>query len=359
MKSQVFSGSFRNRVIGFYAFLVFLNSGAWIWAILAFHDKPVLLGTALLAYTFGLRHAVDADHIAAIDNVTRKLVQEDQRPASVGFFFALGHSTIVVIAALIIYASVSTLGKQLDVIREVGSVAGTWISVLFLISIAMINLVILRGVWRTFRKVREGADYSDQSPDLLLGGGIFGRMFRPLFRLLRSPCHMYPIGLLFGLGFDTATEVALLGISAGAAANGLPVESMAVFPFLFMAGMTLIDTTDGILMVGAYGWAFIKPIRKLYYNLAITFVSVAVALFIGGLEAVAMLKERLNLSGWGWDLVGSLNDNFGTLGFVIVGVFALGWIASAIIYRVKGFDRLESPLGSPFDSAARTPPESL
>jgi high-affinity nickel-transport protein len=206
MKSQVFSGSFRNRVTGFFAFLGFLNGGTWIWAILAFRDKPVLLGTALLAYTFGLRHAVDADHIAAIDNVTRKLVQEGQRPASVGFFFALGHSTIVVIAALIIYASVSTLGKQLDVIREVGSVAGTWISVFFLISIAMINLVILRGVWRTFRKVREGEDYSDQSPDLLLGGGIFGRMFRPLFRLLRSPCHMYPIGLPFGLGFDTTTE---------------------------------------------------------------------------------------------------------------------------------------------------------
>jgi nickel/cobalt transporter (NiCoT) family protein len=154
---------------------------------------------------------------------------------------------------------------------------------------------------------------------------------------------MYPIGLLFGLGFDTATEVALLGISAAAAANGLAVEAMAVFPFLFTAGMTLVDTTDGILMVGAYGWAFIKPIRKLYYNLTITFVSVVVALLIGGIEAIGLLKDRLNLSGGVWDFVGRLNDNFGILGFVIIGVFALGWIGSVIIYRVKGFDRLESP----------------
>ena len=343
MMREVFARSFRNRVIGFYGFLAFVNIGAWIWAMLAFHDKPLLLGTALLAYTFGLRHAVDADHIAAIDNVTRKLMQEGRRPASVGFFFSLGHSTIVVIASLIVYATASAVEKQMDVVKEIGAVVGTSISAFFLISIALINIVILRGVWNTFRMARtEG--YTDQSPAVLLGGGFFSRIFRPLFRMLSSPWQMYPIGLLFGLGFDTATEVALLGVSAAAAAKGLSVEAMAVFPTLFTAGMTLIDTTDGILMVGAYGWAFVKPIRKLYYNLTITFVSVVVALLIGGIEAIGLLRDRLNLSGGVWDFVGSLNNNFGILGFVIIGVFVLSWIGSAIIYRVNGFDRLESPV---------------
>ena len=321
-----------------------MNIGAWIWAMLAFHDKPLLLGTALLAYTFGLRHAVDADHIAAIDNVTRKLMQEGKRPVSVGFFFSLGHSTIVVVASLIVYVTASAVEKQIEVVKQIGAVVGTSISAFFLISIAIVNIVILRGIWSTFQKVRKGAGYSDQSLDLLLGGGILGRIFCPLFRMLSSPWQMYPIGLLFGLGFDTATEIALLGISAAAAAKGLSVEAMAVFPALFTAGMTLVDTTDGVLMVGAYGWAFIKPIRKLYYNLTITFVSVVVALLIGGIEAVGLLKDRLNLSGGIWDLVGSLNDNFGALGFAIIAVLVLSWIGSVIVYRVKGFDRLESPL---------------
>lgn len=154
--------------------------------------------------------------------------------------------------------------------------------------------------------------------------------------------HMYPVGFLFGLGFDTATEIALLGISAAAAAKGLSLGAMAVFPMLFTAGMTLIDTTDGILMIGAYGWAFMKPIRKLYYNLTITFVSVIIALIVAGTEAMALLKDRLNLTGGVWDFIGNLNDNFGALGFVIIGVFLLSWLGSVIIYRIKGFDRLES-----------------
>ena len=168
------------------------------------------------------------------------------------------------------------------------------------------------------------------------------RLFRPFFRMLSRPWHMYPIGFLFGLGFDTVTEIAILGISAAAAVKGLSVGAMAVFPMLFTAGMTLIDTTDGILMVGAYGWAFIKPIRKLYYNLTITFVSVIVALIVGGIEAVGLLKDQLKLRGGVWDFVGSLNENFETLGFLIIGVFVLSWAGSVIFYRVSGFDRLES-----------------
>ncbi len=332
----------RNRVIGIYGLLGFFNLGAWIWAFLAFHDKPVLLGTAFLAYTFGLRHAVDADHIAAIDNVTRKLMQEGKRPLSAGFFFSLGHSTIVVVASLVVYLTAAVVATQFDAIKSVGAIVGTSISAFFLIAIALVNIVILRGVWQNFQEVRKGAGYTNQNPDMLLGGGMTARIFRPLFRMISSPWHMYPIGVLFGLGFDTATEVALLGISAAAAAKGLSVVAMAVFPVLFTAGMTLVDTTDGILMVGAYGWAFMKPIRKLYYNLTITFVSVIVALMVGGIEASGLLKDQLNLTGGFWDFIGSLNDNFGTLGFVIIGVFVLSWVGSLIIYRVKRLDQFES-----------------
>ena len=346
--SQRFSGELRNRIIGFYAFLGCFNLGAWIWALLTFHDKPVLIGTAFLAYTFGLRHAVDADHIAAIDNVTRKLMQEGKRPVSVGFFFSVGHSTIVVVASLVVYLTATAVATGLEAAKSVSGAVGSAISAFFLIAIAMVNIVILRGVWRNFQQVRKGGSYTDQTPDMLLGsGGLMARIFRPLFRMISRPWHMYPIGVLFGLGFDTATEVALLGISAAAAAKGLSVVAMAVFPILFTAGMTLIDTTDGILMVGAYGWAFIKPIRKLYYNVTITFVSVIVALVVGGIEAIGLLKDQLNLTGGFWDLIGSLNDNFGTLGFVIIGVFVLSWVGSVIIYRVKGFDRLESTTATP------------
>ena len=330
-------------MVGLYGFLACFNAGAWIWAFLAFHDKPVLLGTAFLAYTFGLRHAVDADHIAAIDNVTRKLMQEGKRPISVGFFFSLGHSTIVMVASVVVYLTATVVATQLNAVRSFSGIVGTSISAFFLITIALVNIVILRGVWQTFQEVRKGGGYTDQSPDMLLrGGGFLARIFRPLFRRISRPWHMYPIGVLFGLGFDTATEVALLGISAAAAAKGLSVVAMTVFPVLFTAGMTLVDTTDGILMVGAYGWAFMKPIRKLYYNLTITFVSVIVALMVGGIEAIGLLKDQLNLTGGFWDFIGSLNDNFGALGFVIIGVFVLSWVGSVIIYRVKGFDRFET-----------------
>lgn len=341
------SDGFKQRAFGMCASLAVVNVGAWIWAFLAFHGKPALLGTAFLAYTFGLRHAVDADHIAAIDNVTRKLMQEKKRPATVGFFFSLGHSTIVVVASLIVYTVAAAVEKKFDTIKEIGGIIGTSVSSLFLIAIALMNIVILRGIWHTFNEVRKGGSYIDQSPENLMGGGAMSRLFRPLFRMLSRPWHMYPVGFLFGLGFDTATEIALLGISAAAAAKGLSLGAMAVFPLLFTAGMTLVDTTDGILMVGAYGWAFIKPIRKLYYNLTITFVSVIVALIVGGIEAVGMVKDQLKLSGGLWDLVGSLNDSFGMLGLVIIGVFVASWAASVAFYRINGFDRFESAVVTP------------
>jgi high-affinity nickel-transport protein len=337
--NDILSGNFRNRVAGIYSFLVAANIGAWVWALIAFHDKPVLLGTAVLAYTFGLRHAVDADHIAAIDNVTRKLMQDGKRPVSVGFYFALGHSTIVIVAALVAYWSASTAEKHFESLKNIGGAVSTGVSAFFLIAIAMINMVILRSVYRAFQRARKGS-YGDQTADMLPGGGIVARLLGPLFKLLSKPWHMFPIGFLFGLGFETATEVALLGISASAAAKGITLQAVMALPALFTAGMTLVDTTDGVLMIGAYGWAFVKPIRKLYYNLTITFVSVVVALIVGGVEAVGLLKDQLNLTGGIWDFIGCLDDNFSTLGFVIIGVFIFSWIGSLIVYRAKGFDRL-------------------
>lgn len=301
-----------------------------------------MLGTALLAYTFGLRHAVDADHIAAIDNVTRKLMQDGKRPVSVGFYFASGHSTIVFIAAFVAYWTASTAEKHFEFLKDIGGIVGTCVSVFFLLAIALINMLILRGVYRAFKQVSIGGSYLEQTADMFMGGGILARLLGPLFKVLSQPWHMLPIGFLFGLGFETATEVALLGLSASAGAKGVSLQEVMVFPALFTAGMTLIDSTDGVLMLGAYGWAFLKPIRKLYYNLTITFVSVLVALIVGGVEAFGLFKDQFNLSGGVWDFIGMPNDNFGTFGFVIIGVFILSWIVSMIIYRVKGYDRLAS-----------------
>ena len=336
-------GALRTRIAGLSVLLLAANLAAWAWALLAFRDHPVLLGTALLAYGFGLRHAVDADHIAAIDNATRKLMQDGQRPVAVGFFFSLGHSTIVVFASIAIAATATAFKDQFEAFKGIGGVIGTLVSVLFLLAIAAMNIVILANVYRTFRRVKAGAAYAEEDLDMLLAGrGLLARLFRPLFGLIRRSWHMYPLGFLFGLGFDTATEVGLLGISAAQASQGLSIWSILVFPALFTAGMSLVDTADSILMLGAYGWAFVKPIRKLYYNMTITFVSVVVAMLVGGIEALGLAADRFGFEGGFWDAVGTLNDNFGTIGYLIIAVFVLSWIASAVIYRARGYDRLEA-----------------
>lgn len=335
-------GDTRGKVIGIYVILLIFNAAAWLWALLAFRHFPVLLGTALLAYSFGLRHAVDADHIAAIDNVTRKLMQEGKKPVAVGFMFSLGHSTIVLVGSAAIAGTALVLQHRMDAVRHIGGVVGTLVSTLFLFAMAFVNLIVLRSVYRAFVRVRAGQPYVDEDLDLLLGSrGFLSRLFRPVFRMITKSWHMYPLGLLFGLGFDTATEIGLLGISAVEASKGLSFWSVLVFPVLFAAGMSLIDTTDNILMLGAYGWAFVKPVRKLYYNMTITFVSVIVAVVVGGIEALGLLAGQLHLRGIFWDAVGRLNDNFGTLGYFIVGLFALSWIVSIAIYRWRRFDDLE------------------
>ena len=322
--------------------LFVFNAGAWLWAVIAFRHYPLLLGTALLAYSFGLRHAVDADHIAAIDNVTRKLMQEGKRPIAVGLMFSLGHSTIVVIGSVLIAAAALALQHRMDAARDIGGLIGTLVSSLFLFAIAIVNIVVLVSIYRAFARVRAGAPYVDEDFDLLLANrGFLARLFRPMFNLIRRSWHMYPLGVLFGLGFDTATEIGLLGISAAEASRGLPLGSILVFPILFAAGMSLIDTTDNILMLGAYGWAFIKPVRKLYYNLTITFVSVVVALVVGGIEALGLLASQLHLTGSFFLAILRLNSSFGTLGYFIVGLFALSWIVSIAIYKWRRFDDLE------------------
>src|SRR6201997_4972846 len=238
------------RRIGLIAgFLIAANLVSWGWTLLAFRHFPVLLGPAFLAYSFGLRHAVDADHIAAIDNVTRKLMQGGKRPVAVGFMFSLGHSTIVLLGSVGIAWTTLVLQHRVYAVREIGGVVGTLLSTLFLFGIAAVNLVVLHGIWRTFLRVRAGEPYVDEDFDLLVGNrGFLARLFRPMFRMITRSWHMYPLGVLFGLGFDTATEIGVLGISAAEASKGLSLWAILVFPALFAAGMSLIDTTDSILM---------------------------------------------------------------------------------------------------------------
>ncbi|SEI17404.1 HoxN/HupN/NixA family nickel/cobalt transporter [Tardiphaga sp. OK245] len=332
----------RGRIIAIYAILIPANVLAWIWALIAFRDQPVLLGTALLAYTFGLRHAVDADHIAAIDNVTRKLMQSGKRPLSVGLFFSLGHSTVVVVASIFVALAVSALQEKFADFKEIGGLIGTSVSAFFLLVVAVANIFILVSVYRLFKAVKRGERFIDEDLNVLLSQrGVIGRMLRSVFAVISKSWHMYPLGILFGLGFDTATEIALLGISASQSADGMSMWSILVFPALFTAGMSLVDATDSVLMVRAYGWAFVKPIRKLYYNMIITLVSVIVALVIGGVEALGLIGRKLDLSGSFWDGIEALNENFGALGYLIIAIFILSWMISVIVYRIKGYDDIE------------------
>ncbi|HUZ75497.1 MAG TPA: HoxN/HupN/NixA family nickel/cobalt transporter [Stellaceae bacterium] len=336
----------RRTVVALYAMLVAGNLAAWAWAAASFHAYPVLLGTAFLAYGFGLRHAVDADHIAAIDSVTRTLMQRGRRPVAVGFWFSLGHSTVVILASVAVAAAAGTIERRFPAFRALGGTVGTMVSALFLFAVAALNLVVLKAVWRAFCNVRRGGRMAADALDPLLAQrGLLGRLFRPLFRLIGASWHMYPLGFLFGLGFDTASEIALLGIAAAGAAKGMAIWSILIFPALFTAGMALVDTTDSVLMVGAYGWAFVKPMRKLYYNLVITLVSVLVAVVVGGIEALGLVADRLGLDGGVWRVIAALNGNFGGLGYVIIAIFVLAWLVSALIYRFRGFDEVEAEEG--------------
>jgi high-affinity nickel-transport protein len=337
----------QRRVFGLYAVLIGANLAVWAWALAVLRDHPVLLGTAVLAYTFGLRHAVDADHIATIDNVTRKLMQEGKRPIAAGFFFSLGHSTVVLAMSVGIAVAAAAVQSRFDAFKAIGAVVATCVSAFFLFAIAAINVLIFASVYRTFRSVKRGERFVEEDMNILLNGrGVLARLFRPLFRMVSRSWHLLPIGLLFGLGFDTVTEVGLFGISAAQASKGLSLSLILVFPALFTAGMSLVDTTDSILMVGAYGWAFTKPIRKLFYNMTITLVSVAVAIAIGGIETLGLIADQFKLGGAFWDLIGDLSGHWGALGYVIIGLFGASWLVSLAIYRIKRYDEIDIRLSS-------------
>jgi nickel/cobalt transporter (NiCoT) family protein len=320
--------------------LVLANVAVWTWAFASFRDYTLLLGTASLAYTLGLRHAVDPDHIAAVDNVTRKLMQEGKRPIAVGLFFAMGHSTVVVVASLLVALSVGALGqvrgiqgiRRHDRNERVGRLPAGDRHRQYDDSDLL---------YRAFQAARRVDQVADQDlHDLLQQRGVLSRMLRSLFSIITRSWQMYPLGLLFGLGFDTASEIGLLGISATQGSARLPVWAILVFPALFTAAMSLIDAANGILIVQAYGWAFNQPVRKLYYNLTMTLISIVVALLIGGVEALGLIGSKLELEGPFWNLVGEASGNFGLLGYVIVGVFVAAWLVSMLIFRLA---RLERP----------------
>jgi high-affinity nickel-transport protein len=298
-------------------------------------------GTGVLAYTLGLRHAFDADHISAIDNTTRKLMADGKRPLSVGFFFSLGHSSVVFVLAVLLNIGIKTLESQVQSntssLHHYTGLVGTSVSGAFLYLIAILNVVILVSIVRVFLEMRRGR-YDDEELERQLDSrGLMNRFFGPLARRVDAPWKMYPMGLLFGLGFDTATEIALLVMAGGAVASGLPFYAILCLPILFAAGMSLLDTIDGSFMNFAYGWAFSRPVRKVYYNLTITGRSVAVAAFIGTVELLSILGTELTLSGGVWDLTANFNIN--EAGYFIVGIFVITWMAALAIWR---FGRVEA-----------------
>jgi high-affinity nickel-transport protein len=345
----------RTKLAVLYTMLAAANLGAWAWAWIVFHDHPALLASSLLAWTLGLRHAVDADHIAAIDTVTRKLVLEGRQPISAGFFFALGHSTVVTLIAMVVCFAAGLLEAHFAQMKSVGSVIGTVVSASYLFLLALFNVAILVPAVRNFRAVQRGEALPPAGLDLP-GGGLMARLFRPLVRLASRSWQMFPVGFLFGLGFDTASEVALFGLAALQLAHGEPMWSVMVFPALFAAAMALVDTLDGTLMLGASRWAQQRPIRKLFYNLTITLVSVLVAFGVAAIETLGLVRERLALDGWFWDRIGAVSERFGSLGYVIVALFLGTWLVALAVYRVKRYDDIDVVLApAPIvPAAART-----
>jgi high-affinity nickel-transport protein len=298
------------------------------------------IGLGLTAYSLGMRHAFDADHIAAIDNTTRKLMEDGRRPLSVGFWFSLGHSSIVFGLVALLAAGVRSLAGQVQsqnsALQHVTGLFGLAISGTFLLLIGLVNLAVLRRILGVWRGMRAGTYDEAQLEAHLNDRGFLNRILGRFTRAVRKPWHMYPVGLLFGLGFDTTTEVAFLVLAGGAAAFALPWYALLTLPVLFAAGMSLLDTIDGSFMNFAYGWAFSKPVRKVYYNLTITGLSVAVALIIGGIEMTALLVDRLGIRSGPLAVIAALNLN--SVGYAIVGLFALTWIVAGLVWH---FGRIE------------------
>jgi high-affinity nickel-transport protein len=331
-------------MFGFVAALHIIGWGTLVFLVAPQHfsvgDKVLGIGVGLTAYALGMRHAFDADHIAAIDNTTRTLMEDGQRPLGVGFFFSLGHSTVVFVLALLISLGVKALvGPVVDdssALQHYTGVFGAGISGAFLYLIAAINIVILAGILRVFAAMRRGEFDEAELEQQLNNRGFLNRFFARFTGSIRKSWQMYPLGILFGLGFDTATEVALLVLAGTSAAVGLPWYAILCLPVIFAAGMTLFDTIDGSFMNFAYGWAFSQPVRKVYYNLTVTGLSVAVALIIGTAQLLTLLVDQFGWHGAFWDWVSGLDLN--VLGFAIVGLFVVTWLGSMLIWR---FGRIE------------------
>jgi high-affinity nickel-transport protein len=324
------------RLSGLFGSVALLHLLGWgIMLLLVAPRYPVMLGLGGLAYAFGLRHAFDADHISAIDNTTRKLLQDGKKPLGVGFFFSLGHSTVVFLIALALgfatqFVVTNVVGAN-GQLKNLGGLIGTGVSGIFLVLIGILNLIILLGIIRVFRRMRGGA-YDRQGLEReLVAGGLLTRLFGRLFKLITHSWQMYLVGFLFGLGFDTASEISFLAISAGAAAQRIPLYALVSLPLIFAAGMSLMDTADGAFMSHAYSWAFSNPVRKVFYNLTVTALSVFVALFVGLFELGQLLVQQLNLRGGAWNAIRDMD--IGVMGFVIVGAFILTWAGALLVYR--------------------------
>ena len=331
------------RLVGVFSGVGLLHVLGWGGLLLLVGPRyPALAGAGILAYTLGLRHAFDADHIAAIDNTTRKLLQQGQKPMGVGFFFSLGHSTIVFSMAIALGLAAQFISKNIDNFKNVGGILGTTVSGTFLYVIGIINLIVLIDIIRVFRNMRKGNYDASELEDQLVKGGLIYRLVRPLFRFVTRSWQMYPMGIMFGLGFDTATEVALLALAGGFAAKGLPIWAILPLPILFAAGMSMMDTADGAFMAKAYNWAFSNPVRKVFYNLTITGLSVAVALFIGTVELLQVLSGQLGWSGGFWGFVGNFDLN--KVGFGVVAIFVLVWAAALIYWKVSHVEERWSQL---------------
>ncbi|KAF9172916.1 hypothetical protein BGX21_006185 [Mortierella sp. AD011] len=400
MNDSIFSRrALRRKSLFVIGSLVLVNIIVWVLAAITAKKYPSMLGSMVIAYTLGLRHAVDADHLAAIDNVTRKLMyqesiksriegQELAPPVCVGLFFSLGHSTIVVAASVVIAATAAAIEDKFEAFGATGGIIGTSVSSAFLFLIGFINLIILIQVAQELRSVHRTGEYRYRDPvkQMVEGataedtmdddnndhhnnnqavgktdsktdddtnakngtnnsrfqpGGLFARIFRPLFNLIDRSWKMYPLGVLFGLGFDTATEVGLLGIAATHAEAGFPTAVTLIFPALFTVAMSLIDTLDGIIMANAYGWAFVNPVKKLWYNFVVTLMGVIVAFVVGAAELLGLLAAELNLDGPFWNFFTMLSDNFGLIGYIIVGLFVFTWIFAVLFYKygpIKGLE---------------------
>lgn len=332
----------RAKIVALFTALLLVNVAAWLAAVIVFAGNPILLGTAVLAYALGLRHAFDADHLAAIDNVVRKLVQEGKRPLSTGFFFSLGHSSVVVLVSLCIAAMAATMPETLESLRGIAGPFGTIVSATFLLGIGAANLLVLRKLWRMVGRGLE-ARSTGSMDDASAGRGGLTRLLGPLLGLVSRSWHLYPIGFLFGLGFDTATEIGLVGLSATEAAQGLSLWHIMLFPALFTAGMTLADTADSVLMTGAYGWAFVQPERKLWYNIMITALSVTVAFLLGGAELLGLVHREHAVDASIASLARIVGGGLGPIGTAVVVLGLASAVGLLLVRRRRDETRIACP----------------